>query len=396
MILGNIDVKLSKDKSKEEKIEFLRTMGYTVFNEVTEVTKEMLDTKIEEAGVNISGFKGEDETKYSYYRIIDDGISGEVQRYTLDCYGNLVYITYNDSPAEDDVILYYGGNEYRLDGYEYPAVSYVLYDDKIMYAGYNGGTARILEMVPNDYKVRNEEHIKADVNMEDYLLDFLVNHEENKMLKNGFIPNSHSKKGSEATNSFKTTSLFEEDNKMENNKMENNKMEDNNAAMFIENLNDYVLDLVRNGETVVRARKNVLVKARQGKVGEIVETEIDKTVNTVKVDEKGNPDWIITSVGGEEYIVRNEVFTSIYDKFSEGMYIKNKLQLLVYCNKTVEFVPSWGGTFTVEKGGYFTINGYNDIAGIQSNAFKETYEVISSSDEDRLEVIEILGGSQDH
>ena len=217
-----------------------------------------------------------------------------------------------------------------------------------------------------------------------------------RCLKNGFIPTIHSKEDSEATNRFEATNYFKEDNKMEDNKMENNKMEDNNTAMFIDNLNDYVLDLVLNGESVVRAKKNVLVKARQGKVGEIVETEIDKTTNTVKVDEKGNPDWIITSVGGEEYIVRNEVFTSTYDKFSEGMYIKNKLQLLVYCDKTVEFVPSWGGTFTVEKGGYFTINGYNDIAGIQSNAFKETYEVISSSDEDRLEVIEILGGSQDH
>lgn len=393
MRLGNVEIKLNKDKSKEEKLEFLRTMGYAVFSKVPEVTKEMLDVKIKEAGINISEFKGEDETKYSYYRIVDDGISGEVQRYTLDCYGNLVYITYNDSPAEDDVILYYGGNEYRLDGYEYPDVSYVLYDGKIIYAGCNGGTARILEMVPNDYEVRSQEHIKVDVDMEDYLINFLVNHEENKMLKNGFIPTSHSKEDSEATNRFEATNYFKEDNKMEDNKMENNKMEDNNAAMFIDNLNDYVLDLVLNGESVVRAKKNVLVKARQGKVGEIVETEIDKTTNTVKVDEKGNPDWIITSIGGEEYIVRNEVFTSTYDKFSEGMYIKNKLQLLVYCNKTVEFVPSWGGTFTVEKGGYFTINGHNDIAGIQSNAFKETYEVVSNSNEDRLEVIKILEGS---
>ena len=189
MRLGNVEIKLNKDKSKEEKLEFLRTVGYTVFSKVPEVTKEMLDVKIKEAGINISEFKGEDETKYSYYRIVDDGISGEVQRYTLDCYGNLVYITYNDSPAEDDVILHYGGNEYRLDGYEYPDVSYVLYDGKIIYAGCNGGTARILEMVPNDYEVRSQEHIKVDVDMEDYLINFLVNHEENKMLKKWIYSN---------------------------------------------------------------------------------------------------------------------------------------------------------------------------------------------------------------
>ena len=183
-------------------------------------------------------------------------------------------------------------------------------------------------------------------------------------------------------------------------------MKGNDVAMFIDNLNDYIINLVLNGETVVRAKRKLPVDARQGKVGEAVEVEIYgtvgtvKTVKTVKVDEEGNPDWIITKSNGKKSILCHEAFTAFYDKVLDEVYGKDKLQLLVYCNKTVEFIPLWGGnftvekdgTFTIEKGGYFTINGYNDVAGIQPDAFKETYEVVSSSSKDKLEVIKILGG----
>lgn len=162
--------------------------------------------------------------------------------------------------------------------------------------------------------------------------------------------------------------------------------------MFIENISEYVLGLVISGESVIRGRKISPVEARIGTVGEVVETIIDKTVNTVKVDEEGNPDWIITNKGGEEYIISHKVFISTYSPVSgkKGIYIKNSTQLLVSCKETVEFVPSWGGTFTVEKGGYFTVNGHNKIAGIQPNAFSQTYEIISSSEKDRTDVIDIL------
>lgn len=169
--------------------------------------------------------------------------------------------------------------------------------------------------------------------------------------------------------------------------------EDNETFLVVDDINDYVLDLVLNDGDVVRARKSAPVRARQGKLGEIVETEIDKTVNTVKADEEGNLDWIVTNPGGEEYVVSNKVFTSTYDEVSEGLYVKNKQQLLVYCSETVVFTPTWGGNFTVEKGGYFTINGKDDIAGIQPEAFKETYEVVSHSNEDKLEVILTLAGN---
>ena len=47
----------------------------------------------------------------------------------------------------------------------------------------------------------------------------------------------------------------------------------------------------------------------------------------------------------------------------------------------------------MESGGYFTVNGYNFVAGIQSEAFKQTYETVSNSDEDRQEVMDILSGN---
>ena len=69
--------------------------------------------------------------------------------------------------------------------------------------------------------------------------------------------------------------------------------------MFVENINDYVLDLVKGGESVIRTRKTATVKARKGIAGEVIETEIDKTLNTVKADEEGCADWVVTSKGGE-------------------------------------------------------------------------------------------------
>lgn len=175
-------------------------------------------------------------------------------------------------------------------------------------------------------------------------------------------------------------------------------MKGNDVAMFIDNLNEYIINLVLNGETVVRAKRKLSVDARQGKVGEAVEVEIYgtvgtvKTVKTVEVDEEGNPDWILTKSNGKKSILCHKAATAFYDKVLEEVYGKDKLQFIVCCNKMVEFVPSQGEVFTIEKGDYFTINSHGDIAGIQSNDFKEMYEVISNSNKDKLEVIKILGG----
>ena len=167
------------------------------------------------------------------------------------------------------------------------------------------------------------------------------------------------------------------------------------SAKHVEDINEYVLNQIKGGATVLACRKTALVKARRGVLGEVIKTDIDKTENTVKPDPKtGNLSWVITNPGGEEYIVEDSVFTNIYEAVEgeEGRYRKKAIQLLTPCTETVEFVPSWGGTFTVEAGGYLAVNGYKDIAGIQSNAFNTTYEVISKSDKEVEEAIRILSG----
>lgn len=164
-------------------------------------------------------------------------------------------------------------------------------------------------------------------------------------------------------------------------------------AKHVSNINDYVLELIEDGADVLAGKKTAAIQARQGKVGEIVKTDIDKTENKVKLDEKtGKPGWIVTNPGGEEYIVDDSVFTSTYEPTGNkpGEYSKSAIQLLVPCTESVEFEPAWGGSFTVEAGGYFTINGYNDIAGVQKDAFAQTYKIVSQSERDVDKALSIL------
>ena len=164
------------------------------------------------------------------------------------------------------------------------------------------------------------------------------------------------------------------------------------SVMHVDNINDYVLDLVQNGAKVYSGKKTATVHAEQGVIGDVITTDIDKTENTVGVDEFGNPDWVITNSGGEKYVVKDKVFKDTYEQAGDepGVYSKKALQLLVPCEKSVEFTPPWGGSFTVEKGGYFTVNGYNDIAGVQKEAFEQTYKIVSQSYDDVKKAFSVL------
>lgn len=164
----------------------------------------------------------------------------------------------------------------------------------------------------------------------------------------------------------------------------------------IENINDYVRNLIENGVEVISAKKTAIVQARQGTVGEVVTTDIDKTTNVVKLDdETGRPGWVVTNPGGEEYVLSDSKFSELYEETDKpGEYAKKAIQLLVPCEKTVEFEPSWGGSFTIEAGGYFTIDGYQDIAGIQKDVFKQTYGIVSHSQKDVDKALSILNNKK--
>lgn len=88
--------------------------------------------------------------------------------------------------------------------------------------------------------------------------------------------------------------------------------------------------------------------------------------------------------------MHDSVFQETYEQYEGSRYRKKVLQLLVQCTETTEFTPPWGGSFTVNAGGYFTINGYNDIAGIQEEAFSQTYDIVSESQSDIQDAINIL------
>ena len=160
----------------------------------------------------------------------------------------------------------------------------------------------------------------------------------------------------------------------------------------IENINDYVRNLIENNAEVISAKKTAVVQERQGTVGEVVTTDIDKTTNVViQDDETGRPGWVVSNPGGTEYIISDSKFSELYEETDKpGEYAKKAIQLLVPCEKTVEFEPSWGGSFTVEAGGYFTINDYQKIAGIQKDVFEQTQVIVSQSQKDVDKALSIL------
>lgn len=164
----------------------------------------------------------------------------------------------------------------------------------------------------------------------------------------------------------------------------------------VANIRDFVLGAISAGAPVIKCKKHASVHARQGVVGERIVTDVDKTENIVGVDEvTGQPDWVVTNPGGEWYVIKDSAFAEYYEPVTpdSDMYRKKVLQLLVPCGETVEFVPAWGGTFTIEAGGYFTLNGINDIAGIQKDAFETTYEIVANNTEGlKEEAIQLLFG----
>ena len=155
---------------------------------------------------------------------------------------------------------------------------------------------------------------------------------------------------------------------------------------------DYIHNLITQGASVLRCKKITPVRAVPGKVGIVVFNSLDNHSSKVGTDVFGNPDWVITSLGGEQYVVHHKVFINNYklvDKVTNS-YVKCTPQLVVQCNEDVSFELNDGNKFILRNGGYFTLNAFDDIAGIQKEAFESTYKVISRNEADKDEALSIL------
>ena len=131
------------------------------------------------------------------------------------------------------------------------------------------------------------------------------------------------------------------------------------------------------------------ITARKGYVGEKIKTimknGLTETVNVVTYDaETGEPDWVVTQESGEQMIVTDKKFKSLYqtEPVAEGEVIKpsGKYRPMVFVDENVCLKTSWGEMQYIKKGGVLVTLSSDDIYGIQETEFFGSYTVIYDVD----------------
>ena len=133
------------------------------------------------------------------------------------------------------------------------------------------------------------------------------------------------------------------------------------------------------------AQKTVPVTAREGIVGEQVDTRpranydgqmytIEETKNSVKVE--GSK--VVKNPDGEEYIVKPEAFDKKYTEISPGEYqpVSSPIKYVIL-QEDIVFPAPWGGEMLGLKGAALNITNLDDIYAIQNSAFESTYTPIT-------------------
>lgn len=152
---------------------------------------------------------------------------------------------------------------------------------------------------------------------------------------------------------------------------------------------NYIKEAEKLGEYPKNAQKTALVTAREGKVGEEVDTrprvERDGKIYVIgetkgKVKFEGS--MIVKNPDGEEYIVKPETFAKKYkasDK--EGFYepIAEPIKYIIL-NQDIVFKAPWGEDMYGVKGAALNITNLDDIYAIQNEAFNRTYTPFKEQD----------------
>ena len=163
--------------------------------------------------------------------------------------------------------------------------------------------------------------------------------------------------------------------------------EHDGQKFLVVNPHDYAL---AHREDCLVGSKTAHVTARQGRVGEVVETRTQggfkETSNVVSYDTvTGEPDWIVTQASGEQMIVTNQKYNSLYEVSSAkpGETIKpvGKFRAMIRLKENVAFKASWGEMQYIKKDGVMVVIDENDIYGIQKEEFDGSYDVIADRDE---------------
>ena len=166
---------MKKRKNYVNKLKAVRNLGYDMKDHIENYPKEELDEKIIQFAIDITGCKLYNENsapKYSSFH--EDGISGTECRYSLDKYGNLIFMELNDQPGCSDVILYHGDKQYHLDGFDFPYYAYAFKGDEMWYAGLCGSDVHIKRVSPDWIETIVNDVAGLDADMDEYLADFLL------------------------------------------------------------------------------------------------------------------------------------------------------------------------------------------------------------------------------
>ena len=152
----------------------------------------------------------------------------------------------------------------------------------------------------------------------------------------------------------------------------------------IENIKEYVKTGIDTG-TIKSDQyvKSTTIKARKGIVGEKISTitsnGLHETDNIVSKDQNGNIDWIAINRTGEQYIIKDSVFSEKYEPVEDtGDVFRPRGKPIVAgrINENISFVAPWGENMNLVSGGYLVITDMNDIYGVQEEEFKKTYKKV--------------------
>ena len=164
----------------------------------------------------------------------------------------------------------------------------------------------------------------------------------------------------------------------------------------------YVKELLESGILPITAVKNGCILARDGVVGEQIETWSEKDgeaclerVSSVTLDPKtGKPGHVVTKATktGEaivdkhghtnDWIIDDSVFQRKYvaaPERGQGVYIPaGGPQIFIEIQEDIT-IHQWGEEMTIGKGGYINITNVDDMYGISARDFTDTYEIIQPS-----------------
>ena len=161
----------------------------------------------------------------------------------------------------------------------------------------------------------------------------------------------------------------------------------NGMEFIVINSKEYVLKHIDN---CLIGSKVSNVTAVQGRVGQKVKTIMKdgfaETYNIVSYDSStGEPDWIVTQESGENMVVSDAKYKSLYEigdiKPGEKIKPNGKYRAMIRIDENVALKTSWGEVQYIKKGGVLVVLEQNDIYGIQKEEFENSYKIIEEKTE---------------